>query len=69
MGLQAVLSEAFPIESYDGQIALDFVSYEIKKPKLSMLESLREGKLFCASVCYVQIARRRRPAGRYSFHG
>ena len=25
MGLQAVLSEAFPIESYDGQIALDFV--------------------------------------------
>ena len=42
MGLQAVLSEAFPIESYDGQIALDFVSYEIKKPKLSMLESLRE---------------------------
>ena len=56
MGLQAVLSEAFPIESYDGQIALDFVSYEIKTPKLSMLESLREGgNLFCASVCYVQI--------------
>ena len=26
-GLQAVLSEAFPIESYDGQISLDFVSY------------------------------------------
>ena len=33
MGLQAVLSEAYPIESYDGQIALDFVSYEIKKSK------------------------------------
>ena len=50
MGLQAVLSEAFPIESYDGQIALDFVSYEIKKPKLNMLESLREGETFSAPL-------------------
>jgi DNA-directed RNA polymerase subunit beta len=50
MGLQAVLSEAFPIESYDGQIALDFVSYEIKKPKLDMLESLREGETFSAPL-------------------
>ena len=50
MGLQAVLSEAFPIESYDGQIALDFVSYEIKKSKLSMLESLREGETFSAPL-------------------
>ena len=50
MGLQAVLGEAFPIESYDGQIALDFVSYEIKKPKLSMLESLREGETFSAPL-------------------
>ena len=50
MGLQAVLGEAFPIESYDGQIALDFVSYEIKKPKLNMLESLREGETFSAPL-------------------
>ena len=50
MGLQAVLGEAFPIESYDGQIALDFVSYEIKMPKLSMLESLREGETFSAPL-------------------
>jgi DNA-directed RNA polymerase subunit beta len=50
MGLQAVLSEAFPIESYDGQIALDFVSYEIKKPKLGHLESIREGETFSAPL-------------------
>jgi DNA-directed RNA polymerase subunit beta len=50
MGLQAVLGEAFPIESYDGQIALDFVSYEIKKPKLEHLESLREGETFSAPL-------------------
>ena len=50
MGLQAVLSEAFPIESYDGQIALDFVSYEIKKPKLAHLEAIREGETFSAPL-------------------
>ena len=50
MGLQAVLGEAFPIESYDGQNALDFVSYEIKKPKLDHLESLREGETFSAPL-------------------
>ncbi|MBT8042151.1 MAG: DNA-directed RNA polymerase subunit beta [Kiritimatiellales bacterium] len=50
MGLQAVLGEAFPIESYDGQIALDFVSYEIKTPKLDHLESLREGETFSAPL-------------------
>ncbi len=49
-GLQSVLSEAFPIESYDGQIALDFVSYEIKKPKLEHLESVREGETFSAPL-------------------
>ena len=50
MGLQAVLGEAFPIESYDGQIALDFVSYEIKTPKLDHLESIREGETFSAPL-------------------
>ncbi len=50
VGLQAVLSEAFPIESYDGQIALDFVSYEIKKPKLAHLEAIREGETFSAPL-------------------
>ena len=50
VGLQSVLGEAFPIESYDGQIALDFVSYEIKTPKLGHLESIREGETFSAPL-------------------
>ena len=49
-GLQAVLGEAFPIESYDGQIALDFVGYEIKKPKMEYLEAIREGETFSAPL-------------------
>ena len=32
MGLQAVFKEVFPIESYDGRYALDFVKYEFSLP-------------------------------------
>lgn len=45
-GLQAVFSEIFPIESFDGKIVLDFKSYEISAPKISWLEALREGQTF-----------------------
>ena len=50
IGLQAVLCEAFPVESYDGQIALDFVSYDIKEPKLSYTKSIKEGETFSAPL-------------------
>ncbi len=50
IGLQAVLSEAFPVESYDGQIALDFVSYEIKEPKLACIETIKEGETYSAPL-------------------
>lgn len=50
IGLQAVLSEAFPVESYDGQIALDFVSYEIREPSLSYVECVKEGETFSAPL-------------------
>jgi len=42
-GLQAVFSEVFPIESYDGKIVLNYKSYEISSPKITWLEALREG--------------------------
>ena len=45
-GLQAVFSEVFPIESYDGKIVLNYKSYEISSPKITWLESLREGLTF-----------------------
>src|SRR5689334_9221327 len=43
VGLQAVFTEVFPIESYDGKCVLDFASYEIGKPKDTWVECLREG--------------------------
>ena len=33
-GLQAVFTEVFPIESYDGKSVLDYHSFEIGEPKL-----------------------------------
>jgi len=50
LGLQAVFTEVFPIESYDGKTKLDFHSYEIGEPKLTWLECLREGLTFGAPL-------------------
>ena len=50
LGLQAVFTEVFPIESYDGKVVLDFHSYEIGEPKLDWLECLREGITFGAPL-------------------
>ena len=38
-GLQELLEEVFPIESYDGNYALEFVSYTIDKPKITEEEA------------------------------
>ncbi|MBQ7544781.1 MAG: DNA-directed RNA polymerase subunit beta [Synergistaceae bacterium] len=38
-GLQELLEEVFPIESYDGTYALEFVSYSIDKPKITEEEA------------------------------
>ena len=40
-GLQAVFTEVFPIESYDGKCVIDFHSYDIGEPKNDWLECLR----------------------------
>ncbi|HAB18244.1 MAG TPA: DNA-directed RNA polymerase subunit beta, partial [Verrucomicrobiota bacterium] len=49
-GLQAVFTEVFPIESYDGKTVLDFHSYEIQEPKVDWLECLREGLTYGAPL-------------------
>jgi DNA-directed RNA polymerase subunit beta len=49
-GLQAVFKEVFPIESYDEKVTLDFSSYDIGEPKLSIRESMREGQTFSAPL-------------------
>ncbi len=50
LGLQAVFTEVFPIESYDGKCVLDFHFYDIGAPKLDWLECLREGLTFGAPL-------------------
>lgn len=50
MGLQAVLSEHFPIESYDGQIRLEYDSYEISPPRTSDFACIRAGETYSASL-------------------
>ena len=49
-GLQAVFTEVFPIESYDGKNVLDFHTYEIGEPKQDWLECLREGITYGAPL-------------------
>ncbi|MBI2948124.1 MAG: DNA-directed RNA polymerase subunit beta [Verrucomicrobia bacterium] len=50
VGLQAVFTEVFPIESYDGKCVLDYHSYEIGEPKQDWLECLREGITYGAPL-------------------
>src|SRR5881394_2328511 len=50
LGLQAVFTEVFPIESYDEKCVLDFHSYEIGEPKVDWLECLREGLTYGAPL-------------------
>src|SRR3954463_3830371 len=50
LGLQAVFTEVFPIESYDGKCVLDFHSYEIGEPKVDWLACLREGLTYGAPL-------------------
>ncbi|MBM3890993.1 MAG: DNA-directed RNA polymerase subunit beta, partial [Verrucomicrobia bacterium] len=50
VGLQGVFKEVFPIESYDGQVKLDFVRYTIGDPKLDVLECQREGVTYSAPL-------------------
>ncbi len=50
LGMQAVFTEVFPIESYDGKVVLDFHSYEIGPPKVDWLECLREGLTYGAPL-------------------
>src|SRR5271168_2097075 len=50
LGLQAVFTEVFPIESYDGKCVLGYDSFEIGEPKHDWLECLREGITYGAPL-------------------
>ena len=38
VGLESILREIFPIESYDGQYSLEYVRYELGKPRYTPIE-------------------------------
>ncbi len=50
VGLQAVFREFFPILGFEDKSSLDFVSYELNEPKMSALESQREGLTYSAAL-------------------
>ncbi len=54
IGLEAVLREVFPIESYDGRCSLDYVSYTLSGPKMTEMECIREGVTYSISL-YVKL--------------
>jgi len=41
VGLESILREVFPIESYDGQLALEYLEYELGKPRYTPDECRR----------------------------
>ncbi len=53
-GLEAVFHEVFPIESYDGRLVLEFVSYTIGEPKATEIECIREGITYSVPL-YVKL--------------
>jgi len=54
VGLEAVFSEVFPIESYDSRCHLEYVSYSVTPPKETEIEAIREGVTYSASL-YVKL--------------
>ena len=49
-GLQEVFSEVFPIESFDKNCTLSFVSYELGIPKKSMVDCLKDGDTYAVPL-------------------
>ncbi|MCD4781461.1 MAG: DNA-directed RNA polymerase subunit beta [Candidatus Omnitrophica bacterium] len=49
-GLEEVFRDVFPLESYDGQIKLEYISYTLGKEKYSSPECKRRGMNFAAPL-------------------
>ncbi len=49
-GLQEIFNEVFPIESFDKQIRLEFVSYTIGTPKKGIVDCIKDGDSYQASL-------------------
>ena len=53
-GLEAVFSEVFPIESYDGRCTLHYLSYTLGEAKSTETECIRDGITYSISL-YVKL--------------
>jgi len=49
-GLQEVFKEIFPIESFDGQLKLDFVSYRLAEIKDEVIDCIKDGSTYSAPL-------------------
>jgi len=49
-GLQAAFKSVFPIESYDGTVALEFVSYRLGIPPFDVKECMQRGLIYAAPL-------------------
>ncbi len=50
VGLEEVFREVFPLESYDGQIRLEYIGYTLGKEKYSRYECQRRGMTYAAPL-------------------
>ena len=49
-GLQELFDEVFPIESYDGSFALEFVDYFVEDPQITQEEAIQRDLSWSRSV-------------------
>ncbi len=49
-GIQAAFKSVFPIESYNGSVMLDFVSYRLDKPRFDVLECQQGGHIYSCPI-------------------
>ncbi len=49
-GLEAAFQDSFPIESFDGSCRLEYVSYNLGKPKYSIAECQKRGMTYAAPL-------------------
>lgn len=49
-GLQAVFNEIFPIESFDQQISVNFISYRLTEPKVDPVDCIKDGDTYAAAL-------------------
>ena len=53
VGIQAAFKSVFPIESYNGSVMLEFVSYQLGKPRFDVAECQQRGLIYACPLTVV----------------